>query len=110
MNAIITLLLILGLVGPAMANDKGSAPVTNFGMRLQLTQPQQPMSPEESTALLIKMLKGELSPEEMAAYQGRLQNSPQQDFEPVPHRFGEEEFADELRKQGRTPRLQTPLR
>jgi hypothetical protein len=110
MRATVALLLILGLVGPAMANDTRSAPVTNFGMRLQLSQPQQPIPPEESAALLIKMLKGELSPEEMAVYQERLRNSPQQDFEPVPHRFGEEEFADELRKQGRTPRLQTPLR
>ena len=54
----IALSLMLLLAGPAMANDKGSAPVTNFGMGLYAF-PQQRMSPEEEQALSLRSLKRE---------------------------------------------------
>ena len=84
-----------------MANDKGSAPgVTNFGMGLYAF-PQQRMSKEEEYAVFLKSLKGELSPQDEWLYKQYQMNSPQEDFEPVPHRYGEDEFIEQLRKEGR---------
>ena len=85
-----------------MANDKGSAPVTNFGMGLYAF-PQQRMSKEEEYAVFLKSLKGELSPQDEWLYrQYQMSYPPVESYgEPVPHRYGEQEFIEQLRKEGR---------
>ena len=94
-----------------MANDKESAPVTNFGMGLYAF-PQQRMSKEEEHALFLRSLKGELSPQEEWLYRQYQMNSPptQDDWEPVPHRYGEQEFIEQLRKEGRLIQQRRPSR
>jgi hypothetical protein len=86
-----------------MANDKRSAPVTNFGMGAQsIPWANEPLSEQENQILFNKMLNGELSPQELWLYEQRQRNSPQPaDMEPVPHRYGEQEFIEQLRKEGR---------
>jgi hypothetical protein len=96
MRATITFLLILGLAGPAMANDKRSAPVTNFGMGAQsIPWANEPLSEQENQILFNKMMNGQLSPQELWLYEQRKRNMPQiTDVEPVPHRYGEEDPAE----------------
>ena len=80
-----------------------SAPVTNFGMGLYAF-PQQRMSKEEEQALSLRSLKRELSPQEEWLYRQYQMSYPPVDSygdEPVPHRYGEDEFIEQLRKEGR---------
>ena len=66
--------------------------------------PQQRMSPEEEQALSLRSLKRELSPQEEWLYRQYQMSYPPEDSYgdgPVPHRYGEQEFIEQLRKEGR---------
>jgi len=76
--------------------------VTNFGMGLYAF-PQQRMSKEEEQALSLRSLKRELSPQEEWLYRQYQMSYPPVDSygdEPVPHRYGEQEFMSNSAKKG----------
>ncbi len=74
--------------------------------------PQQRMSKEEEHALFLKSFAGELSPQEEWLYRQYQMSYPPVDSygEPPPHRFGEEEFIEQLRKEGRLIQQRRPSR